>query len=378
MFIEICAWRLESEVRMSNQIHIQEGILNSDYLASALSRAGLTSSFRRPETQALTGGRTGAAVTQLTLENYPSTERFVLKILPAHTWRDEMMDAHAGGEALLWFRGVTQKLPPPISCPMIDVSCDHEGAWWMLLRDISRGIKPRGAFCMQDEQVFVEALACLHAFFWQHPSLASYPLATPMGCTELFAQGFLSLAMDGNAAPPSGIRQFLTEIEPFGLLYPKLIRSLSKSDLEWLVSLAGNRSWERFLSLGPETLLHGDLRRANISFMSSDHISLINWEFAARGPVAVDLAWHVYLHCWVYPSEDIDPERSEKLLLQSYLKALSQLDVELDSDLFELQWKSAWLRVLLQLGFCLADRDDPNLTARMLTRARGYLRELGG
>ena len=49
--------------------------------------------------------------------------------------------------------------------------------WWMLMRDVSDGIRARGAFKESDERALLAAIARLHAHYWEgRNSLDGLPL----------------------------------------------------------------------------------------------------------------------------------------------------------------------------------------------------------
>jgi len=105
----------------------------------------------------LTGGRTGARVVAI-------RPGYVLKALPRNNWRLAAMQAPDAGEGPLWLSGATRELPAPVACPTLDVAVHvANDEWWMLMRDVSDGIRARGAFKEPDERALLAAIARLHA-----------------------------------------------------------------------------------------------------------------------------------------------------------------------------------------------------------------------
>ena len=344
-----------------------------DYLAEALGRAGLPPTLDRLERIALTGGRTGATVERI---ERAGVEPLVVKRLSANTWRETAMDSAPGGEARLWIEGITRALPQPIECPMIDVACTAAGDWLMLMRDVSSGILARPAFGDERERVFLEAAAALHARFEDDPGLAAMPLAPLRGTTRVFADPLVAVAggVDAIAASPPWVRRFVEDFKPLGALLPGFLALIGSGDAAFYLGMCRDRGWHAALDGGPQTLLHGDLRRANIAFLPAGRVSLIDWEFAARGPAAADFAWHSFLHFWAYPVDDRAPDAREGELVEVYLDALARRRGRpVDRTVFARQLDAGWLRVLAQLGFCLIDGPEAGRAQRCkraIARAR--------
>jgi hypothetical protein len=347
-----------------------------DYLGEALTRAGLPAALEGLTRVPLTGGRTGAAVERI---ERTGAEPLVLKRLSANTWRETVMGAAPGGEARLWLEGVTRALPHPIECPMIDVARGASGDWWMLMRDVSAGILPRGAFGDEQERDFLDAIAALHARFQDDPALAAMPLAPIRGTTRMFAESLVAVAdgADAIAAADPWVRRFIEDFQILSTLLPDFLAQIGGEDGAFYLDMCRHRSWHAALDAGPQTLLHGDLRRANIAFLEGGRVSLIDWEFAARGPAAADIVWHSFLHFWAYPIDQRAPEAREAELTEFYLDALARRRGQpIDRAVFERQLDAAWLRVLSQLGFCLIDGPEagrPERCKGAIARARRVL-----
>jgi hypothetical protein len=303
----------------------------------------------------------------------------VFKRLAANTWRDEVLEGAPGGEARLWLDGVTRALPHPIECPMIDVARGVSGDWWMLMRDVSPGIRPRGEFGDDEERVFLDAIAALHARFEGDPALAAMPLATMRGTARMLVEPILAIAggAPAIAAAEPWVRRFIEDFKPLAVLLPDFLGRIGGEDAAFYVDVCRDRGWHAALDAGPQTLVHGDLRRANIAFLEGGRVSLIDWEFAARGPAVTDIAWHSLLHFWAYPADARAPEEREAELVGFYRDALARRRGRRGDDaVFGRQWDAAWLRILAQLGFLLIDGPEAGRDERCkraIARARRIL-----
>jgi len=347
-----------------------------EYLAEALGRAGLPAGLEGLSRVPLTGGRTGATVERI---ERAGAEPLVCKRISAGTWRETAMEGVAGGEARLWLEGVTRTLPDPLECPVVDVARAAAGDWLLLMRDVSAGILARPAFGDERERDFLEAIAALHASFEDDPALAGMPVAPLRGTTRVFADPLVAVAdgADAIAASPPWVRRFVADFNPLGALLPAFVAQIGSDDAAFYVAMCRDRSWHAALDAGPQTFLHGDLRRANIAFLPGGRVSLIDWEFAARGPAAADFAWHSFLHFWAYPVDERAPDAREAELKEVYLEALARRRGRaVERFAFDRQLDAAWLRVLAQLGFCLIDGPEAGRAercGRAIARARRIL-----
>jgi hypothetical protein len=327
-----------------------------DYLREAEARGAVPAGFRVQGLEPLTGGRTGARVIAI-------RPGYVLKVLPRDTWRVAAMQAPHAGEGPLWLSGATRELPAPVACPTVDVAV-HVGndEWWMLMRDVSDGIRPRGAFTEHDERLLLTAIARLHAHYWDGSNgLDALPLAPVRGTTAAFAEPVAFTA--GRAAPSADwVPRCVEDFTPLRMLLPAFLEMLDPGDADFYIRVASERSWHRGLDDATPTLNHGDLRRANIAFADKT-VTLLDWEFASRAPAACDLQHHWFLHFWAYPPDDGLPPEARAPLRDFYLAELeAALGQAIDRGEFERTWDLGWLRTLSMIGICLADTPDPTAT----------------
>jgi hypothetical protein len=324
-----------------------------DYLREAEARGVVPAGFRVLGLDPLTGGRTGARVIAL-------RPGYVLKVLSRNTWRVAAMQAPDAGEGPLWLSGATRELPAPVACPTVDVAVHVDNdEWWMLMRDVSDGIRARGAFTESDERVLLAAIARLHAHYWDgRNGLDGLPLAPVRGTTAALADS-IAFAAGRAEAIADWVPKCVEDFTPLRMLLPTFLEMLDPGDADFFIQLASDRSWHRGLDDATPTLNHGDLRRANIA-VTGKMVTLLDWEFASRAPAACDLQHHWFLHFWVYPPGDGRPPDARAPLRDFYLSELeAALGRAIDREEFERTWDLGWLRVMSMLGFCLADVPNP-------------------
>jgi hypothetical protein len=327
------------------------GRLDLPYLAAALSRAGMPPPSGTLSTEPLLGGRTGTTVQRLTA----GERSFVLKLIPGRSWRVVGMQLERAGEHWLWAHGVTRDLAAPVHCPVIDVAHElGEDRYWVLMHDLSDGIRGRGKFSRRDSFVLFSGIAAMHAAHFERPALVDAPLPSVTRPTELFRKAVLHLS-GKRICDEAWVLELVDDFEVVGALLPLFLEQLGSTLADDFLSLAADDRWLDALGREPQTLLHGDLRRANIA-LQGDRIGLFDWELAARGPAGADLQWHCLLHYWAYPPDGVEPgDDCDDLALHYFRELETRLARPLDRAAFERGWKLGWIKAMVQIGYVLVD-----------------------
>lgn len=335
-------------------------VVDARYLAEALQRAGRSGWPAGPvRVESLDGGRTGAGVSRL---HCADGATFVLKVIPrARAFREAL--GHEG-EAAAWLAGATRSPPPPLANPALDAALHRErDEWWLLMDDVSAGIVSRTGWTEEHTRDLFAAVAGLHAAHWDCAEAALPALANMAGTTTLLTEIALHAGTGGASA--AWAERAAGEFEVPRILLPDFLEIAGTTNAEFYIALL-QRSSElvRALNARIPTFVHGDLRRANVSFLDR-RVVLLDWELAARGPAAVDLAWHWFLHYWAYPPADGRSTDDRLWLREAYLESLEQeLGRPVDRDDFMVAWDLGWLRVFTQLGFVLVDGIDEHEPGR--------------
>jgi hypothetical protein len=345
--------------------------LDSVYLAAALMRARRTAPDPAdPLTlEPLLGGRTGAEVVKLGC----GAKSYVVKTVPRVNWRGAGSGCPEGGEPRLWLSGVTAHLPPSVRWPVLDVSLDAKSdCYRILMEDVSAGIRARGRFTRADSRQLLLALARMHALGYEQAWLERAPLPNVVGTARLFAEPLLRSAGAPSCSEP-WVAEVLRDFPVIGACVPGFLELLGPRLSDAYLALVADDSWRSRLRAAPATLLHGDLRRANIAF-EAGVVALIDWELAAVGPPASDIQWHVFLHDWAYPPDGtVDADRGDALR-DFYLHALEQaLGRRIDRAAFVDTWALAWIKVVVSIGYVLYDALEPHAS---LPGARARFHEL--
>jgi hypothetical protein len=335
----------------ANAIAPVSGALDLDYLHGALTRAGLPPPHGELRTESLLDGRTGGTV----LRVIAGDRRFVLKYVQARSWRVTALGADPGGEHRLWAHGVTRTLAGPIECPVIDVGYEAEAdRYWILMRDVSEGIRARGKFSREDSRTLVAGLSAMQAAHFGSAELTRAPLPGVQGPTNAFRKAVLHLSAKRTSDEP-WLRQMIDDFKVAGALLPPFLEQLGPALADDFLALADDDAWVDMLGREPQTLLHGDLRRANIAF-ERGRIGIFDWELAARGPAGADLQWHCLLHYWAYPPDGVTAGDDCDDLAEHYVSELAaRLGRLVDRDAFDRGWQLGWIKALVSVGYVLAD-----------------------
>jgi hypothetical protein len=343
------------------------GELDAEYLSAALARAGRPMRVGHVDCSPLGGGRISANVFSLKAD----TGAFVLKKFAPEPWRLALFGS-AFNEPALWASGLTRNLPEPLSCPTIDIAFHRDrGECWMLMDDVSAGVAPRGSFDEATFRQLLDGLARLHGRYWEQTAvLAEAPVLTLEQHTAMFTDPCAAAA--GQTKPTAWVAEVLDKVFVFRTYVPVLLDVLGSTDGDFYLDLYQHRDrWLAPLSRLSHTLVHGDIRRANVAALPPGRISLFDWDFACHAPAAADLTWYWFLHFWCYPPNDGLAPEDRKPLRDYYLRGLDDaLGGRLDRQAFDCAWDLCWLKTFAQIGFCLADPLVGTPSAHDIARVR--------
>ncbi len=245
-------------------------------LAQVLARHGLAGA---PEEPFPNNGWSGASMTLLRR----GPDRFVLK--RDSLARDWIARATADGPILreAWFAGHGPPLQSPIRAPYLGAGHDGD-EFGILMPDLTGILFDWDApISVRALEQILDGLAALHA----HPWSLSESLEAGHWCPireriTLICRA--SLERPGPARDAVGDR-ILPGWDAFDRFAPaaarKLIDSLGTDPTPLINALARL----------PATLLHGDLKLANVGIEPDGTIDLVDWQMVSVAPVAVELGW---------------------------------------------------------------------------------------
>lgn len=222
---------------------------------------------------------------QIVHTNGGAGPRFVLKqINPSHDWLMRATEDRACRSIRLWQAGIFDRMPLEIHHGIVACSQDGDG-WALLMQDLSSTLVPYTPFSTAEQDLTLDAMAALHATFFQAAALSDPDLGL---CRLRQVYGMFSPRTgQREAAGPDEIpRRILEGWE--------LVRSTVAEDVVTLLDslLADPQPLTSALGRQPHTLIHGDWRHANQGFLRGvpNQVVLLDWQLAAAAPPAVELA----------------------------------------------------------------------------------------
>jgi hypothetical protein len=238
-----------------------------------------TAAWRRPLTS---GGKSGARLEQVQLED---GQRLVVKhVDPGSDWI-----ARATGDISrvfsLWSYGVFDRVPGVIDHAVLAVEPAGRHGSRVVMRDVSADLFADGRrLSRADSRRILAAAAQLHAAFrWRSRPEGLTPLA------ELYR--FLSPSVAAHfardaAVPALAVRGW----ERFADLVPEDVAAAVARLHDHPETLA------RLLTRRPCTLVHGDLKLANLGFHDG-RVVVLDWGgLTTWAPAAVDFAWFLAIN----------------------------------------------------------------------------------
>ncbi len=280
-------------------------------------------------------GVSGAALERVTLRDGRVR---ILKVIDLET--DWLMRATGDDGRLfrLWRDGTLDRLPRGIDCTIESVDAFGDG-WRVAMHDASASLVPPGQQLSRSQgRLVLAAVSELHRAFTGTHLDGLCPLVDRLA--------FLTPTVARSAAPAPLRAMVLEGWTRFAETAP---RDVGTAVLE-LTERPGKLA--AVLGTHPETLLHGDLKVANIGF-DGRRVVLLDWgTLTGMGPPALDFAWYLAVN-----SAAIDATLDEVLVdLESTLGPDDRdaLPLALLAQMLQLGWEKA-------LG---ATSDNPATRAR--------------
>ena len=183
----------------------------------------------------------------------------------------------------MWSQGLLDLLPRKIDHATI--ACARDGDdWAILLRDVSDTLLPDLPFSQGDNEFMLEAMAALHATFFESEQLKDADLGL-CNLFDLYSM-FSPLTGKREAGGPDEIPiRILEGWEMVKTAVPPEVAEIIFPLLDSPVPLCDA------LGRYPHTLVHGDWRHANQGLERNQHLRLVllDWQLAAAAPPAVEL-----------------------------------------------------------------------------------------
>jgi hypothetical protein len=244
-----------------------------------------------------TSAFSGSVFLSIALNGDPRPRLFVKRI-GTRDWMARVTHDDLCRSVTVWQHGLLDRFPPEISGGVIACSKDEQGHA-ILMANVRDDLMSDGVLMTaRDNDVVLDALAALHTAFWLDPSLLDPDLGLCRPDKVLML------------LPPKRVARILQEPQT---LADARVLELSREGWEVLPDFIGADAADRVqamanansalsdaLSRYPWTLVHGDVRVANLAVrrpaVGGDgvhQVVALDMARAARMPPALDLGWYV-------------------------------------------------------------------------------------
>jgi hypothetical protein len=249
--------------------------------------------------------------------------RYILKrISRSWDWVMRTTGDHVCRPVIAWQEGLLERVPSVIAHGTVACAKDGDG-WALLLEDFSDVMIPPGEAKLdeQEDTIFLDAMAALHAAFWDEPQAVDP------------ARGFCDLCRRYECFSPRVIRPEAggADLVPGLVLegwqqFPSLVDPATSHLFDDLHQSA--QPLVDALSRCPQTVAHGDWKLGNLGIIPPlaggasarrSSVVLVDWALTGPAPPGADLAWYLALNSARLP---VSKERCIELYRQSLSRRL--------------------------------------------------------
>ncbi len=229
---------------------------------------------------------------ELVTTNHGSGPRAVLKRVSLQwDWLMRATGDRRCRAVTVWQYGLLDRLPPLFAPAVLACALDGEG-WAILMPDYSAALVTNCAFSESQHRLFLDALAAMHAAFWNDPTVAdpAVGLCSLLHVYRMFTPAVARREGAGAGEIPGRILEgWNLAHHVVGTDVMAIIAPLLEDPAPLCTALA------RF----PQTLVHGDFRHSNLGVLpvragatdpgNRRRLALLDWQLAAAAPPVVEL-----------------------------------------------------------------------------------------
>jgi hypothetical protein len=268
----------------------------------------ITGPIRKLERSLLkTVGFTGATHERLSLllETGEQRSLVIKRFRVANDWTARRSGDQGGREAAMLAEPALAPIWSAFACPYQGFGA-HDGEVVLVMQDLTSQLFPdvREPLSERQDDALLQALATLHAQFWESAVLELPWLARPQHYLGLLPQHF--------DVDPGLPQQFADTVKrgwaaALSRVPDDLRELLTASPLELATT------WQSL----PRTLLHGDAKVANFAILPDGRVAAFDWALIGAGPCTIDLGWYIAVNATRL-------SRSKEQTLARYRELLSE------------------------------------------------------
>ena len=200
-------------------------------------------------------------------------------------WISQRTNDTIGRESALLLERELGKVWTRVHCPYIAFA--KEGAVaGLLMEDLSEYLFPdaRNPIDRVSEDVIIDTIASIHALFWDSRDIKKLSwLTTPVDYLTLLGPG--EHKQDKYCPPPEKLAANISD----GW---KLALQMLPSAVGAFLTKPAQEIFEPWKDL-PLTLLHGDLKIANMAILRDNKLALFDWPAIGCAPCSIELGWYI-------------------------------------------------------------------------------------
>lgn len=288
------------------------------------------------------GGLSGSHLSVVDI-NQGEEPRYVLKHISAkQDWIMRVTDDQLGREVMLWQHGLLDQLSPEVDHAIIACAVDGAG-WAILMHDVSLSLL-ESPLSRSQNQTCLEALAAIHAAFWQNPTLTD----SALGLNDLKA--YLAWFTPAQCRPELGSHFMVKAIVDGWERMNRVIQPDIADIIDEL--LEDPQPLCAALSHYPHTLIHGDywVHNVGLQWQPRQQVILLDWQVATVAPPATDLVW------WLATSTGKLPVSPEETIAIYEHALASRLGPQFSEDWWQPQLDLCLFAGFLRVGWAFASR----------------------
>ena len=268
-------------------------------------------------------GFSGATLQKVEVLSETETKTdFILKLVHLKSdWISQRTNDPIGREGALLGEQCLARIWDYIHCPYVAFAREND-LTGLLMNDLSGYLFPdaREPIDIAHEDIIVDALASMHATFWDSPEIKKISwLATPHDYLNILSPG--EHEQDKYCPPSDKIRNSILEGWKIALqLLPAQTADYFTKTVEEIF-----KPWNDL----PVTLLHGDVKIANMAIIPGGKLALFDWPMVGCAPCAMELGWYLAVNATRL-------SRTKETFIVKYRSCLeSHLQFEIDEQTWQ-------------------------------------------
>lgn len=239
-------------------------------------------------------GRSGSRILLVTTNNGDGPRFIMKRVSMAWDWLMRSTKDTLCRSVTLWQHGILDQMPSEINHGVVACSRDGDG-WAILMEDVGDMIVLFDPFTKAENTFFINAMAAVHAQFWQSSELDNPSLGLCQLCDmySMFNPRTARAEKNGDNNIPRRViegwqlSQFNLPLDVYQILHDLLDDTVPFCNA---------------LAKYPQTLVHGDWRHANQACAPGvPHLYLLDWQLAVLAPPATDLARYLITNSPLLP-----------------------------------------------------------------------------